>query len=96
MTTQSTDNDGLPPVEQDPKISPDFIQFKCMPPGEQLNRWSTNLTRGHDFPGAQVRLCHHASAHITLFQCNGGTASPTRLHFTGRRMMIILGDMQYD
>jgi dihydroxy-acid dehydratase len=38
----------------DPKSSPDYVQFKCLPPGGPLNRWSTTLTRGHDFPGAQV------------------------------------------
>ena len=40
----------------DPKSSSDYIQFKCTPPGGDLNRWSTVLTRGHDYPGAQVRL----------------------------------------
>ena len=39
----------------DPKSSSDYIQFKCTPPGGDLNRWSTVLTRGHDFPAAQVR-----------------------------------------
>ncbi|KAK3186035.1 hypothetical protein K4F52_005259 [Lecanicillium sp. MT-2017a] len=40
----------------DPKASDDFIQFKCLPPGGPLNRWSTTLTREHDFPGAQAML----------------------------------------
>lgn len=40
----------------DPKASADFIQFKCLPPGEKLNRWSQTLTREHDFPGAQAML----------------------------------------
>ena len=39
---------------EDPKSSSDYIQFKCTPPGGDLNRWSTVLTRGHDYPGAQV------------------------------------------
>lgn len=33
----------------------DYVQFKCLPPGGPLNRWSANLTREHDFPGAKVR-----------------------------------------
>lgn len=40
----------------DPKSSPDFIQFKCLPPGDALNRWSATVTREHDFPGAQAML----------------------------------------
>ncbi|GAB0132398.1 hypothetical protein EsDP_00000836 [Epichloe bromicola] len=40
----------------DAKSSPDYIQFKCLPPGGSLNRWSTVLTRDHDFPGAQAML----------------------------------------
>ncbi|CAH0015788.1 unnamed protein product [Clonostachys rhizophaga] len=51
----SSGND-LPPTEPDPKSSSDYIQFKCMPPGGPLNRWSTTLTRGHDYPGAQAML----------------------------------------
>lgn len=46
----------------DPKSSADYIQFKCLPPGGPLNRWSTTLTREHDFPGAQVCNCRtHAN-----------------------------------
>ncbi len=37
----------------EPKYN-DYIQWKCLPAGGPLNRWSQNLTRGHDFPGAQV------------------------------------------
>jgi dihydroxy-acid dehydratase len=33
----------------------DYIQFEHLPSGGPLNRWSQVLTRGHDFPGAQVR-----------------------------------------
>ncbi|KHO01226.1 dihydroxy-acid dehydratase [Metarhizium album ARSEF 1941] len=40
----------------DPKSSADYIQFNCLPPGGPLNRWSTTLTREHDFPGAQAML----------------------------------------
>ena len=40
----------------DPKASEDFIQFKCLPPGAALNRWSSTLTREHDFPGPQAML----------------------------------------
>lgn len=38
----------------DPKSDPQYIQFKCLPPGGALNRWSHMITREHDFPGAQV------------------------------------------
>lgn len=34
----------------------DYIQWKTLPPGGPLNRWSQALTRGHDFPGAQAML----------------------------------------
>ncbi|ORY63287.1 dihydroxy-acid/6-phosphogluconate dehydratase [Pseudomassariella vexata] len=40
----------------DPKSDPQYIQFKCLPLGGALNRWSHNITRGHDFPGAQAML----------------------------------------
>ncbi|KAI0127294.1 dehydratase [Xylariales sp. AK1849] len=40
----------------DPKSDPQYIQFKCLPPGRALNRWSHMLTREHDFPGAQAML----------------------------------------
>jgi dihydroxy-acid dehydratase len=52
----SQDELGGPAPSHDPKSSTDFIQFKALPPGGALNRWSTNLTRGHDFPGAQAML----------------------------------------
>lgn len=31
-----------------------YVQFKSLPPGGSLNRWSHAVTNGHDFPGAQV------------------------------------------
>ena len=34
--------------------SKDFIQFKALPPGGPLNRWSHAITNDHDYPGAQV------------------------------------------
>jgi hypothetical protein len=34
----------------------EYIQFECLPPGGPLNRWSHFMTKGHDFPGAQVRI----------------------------------------
>ncbi|KAH8898992.1 dihydroxy-acid dehydratase [Thozetella sp. PMI_491] len=34
----------------------DYIQWNVLPPGGPLNRWSQNLTREHDFPGAQAML----------------------------------------
>lgn len=37
------------------KDSHDYLQFKTLPPGGPLNRWSHTITREHDFPGAQVR-----------------------------------------
>ncbi|KAK6080791.1 dihydroxy-acid dehydratase [Seiridium cupressi] len=40
----------------DPKSDPQYIQFKCLPPGGALNRWSHMITREHDFPGAQAML----------------------------------------
>lgn len=51
-----SDNSGAAVPGPDPKSSEDFIQFKCLPPGGALNRWSAGLTRGHDFPGAQAML----------------------------------------
>jgi dihydroxy-acid dehydratase len=41
-------------VQHDPKQDPDYIPFPCLPPGGALNRWSTKITREHDYPGAQV------------------------------------------
>ncbi|KAG9250742.1 dihydroxy-acid/6-phosphogluconate dehydratase [Emericellopsis atlantica] len=52
----SSQDRQLPEAQHDPKSSPDYIQFKCMPPGAHLNRWSQNITRGHEFPGAQAML----------------------------------------
>ncbi|KAH7307962.1 dehydratase [Stachybotrys elegans] len=49
-----TSNDPVPEI--DPKGPADFLQYKCLPPGGNLNRWSTVVTRGHDFPGAQAML----------------------------------------
>ncbi|KAG5665832.1 hypothetical protein KAF25_009957 [Fusarium avenaceum] len=40
----------------DPKQSSDYIPFPCLPPGGPLNRWSTKITREHDYPGAQAML----------------------------------------
>ncbi|RYP08875.1 hypothetical protein DL765_008656 [Monosporascus sp. GIB2] len=40
----------------DPKSDPQYIQFRCLPPGGPLNRWSHMITRGHDYPGAQAML----------------------------------------
>ncbi|KAK3339750.1 dihydroxy-acid/6-phosphogluconate dehydratase [Lasiosphaeria hispida] len=34
----------------------DYVQWKALPAGGALNRWSQNMTRGHDFPGAQAML----------------------------------------
>ena len=31
-----------------------YVQFKSLPPGGPLNRWSHAVTNEHDFPGAQV------------------------------------------
>ncbi|XDG00517.1 hypothetical protein ABKA04_000132 [Annulohypoxylon sp. FPYF3050] len=47
---------GLSPCVQDPKSDPQYIQFKCLPPGGPLNRWSHAITREHDYPGAQGML----------------------------------------
>ncbi|KAI0455282.1 dihydroxy-acid dehydratase [Xylaria acuta] len=40
----------------DPKSDPQYIQFRCLPPGSQLNRWSHIITREHDFPASQAML----------------------------------------
>jgi dihydroxy-acid dehydratase len=49
----------------DPKASPDYLQFPCLPPGGPLNRWSRRITKDHDFPGAQVRrTCLNLDTHI--------------------------------
>ncbi|KAL1892819.1 hypothetical protein Cpir12675_004353 [Ceratocystis pirilliformis] len=34
----------------------EYAQFRCLPAGGPLNRWSHFLTRGHDKPGAQAML----------------------------------------
>lgn len=34
----------------------DYTHFDALAPGGALNRWSQNLTRGHDHPGAQAML----------------------------------------
>lgn len=44
-------------TRNEPKAG-EYIQWKTLPPGGPLNRWSHAITRGHDFPGAQVsQLC---------------------------------------
>ncbi|KAI8625625.1 dihydroxy-acid dehydratase [Xylariaceae sp. FL1651] len=40
----------------DPKSDPQYIQFRCLPPGGQLNRWSHIITREHDYPASQAML----------------------------------------
>jgi dihydroxy-acid dehydratase len=46
--------------------APTFINFPCLEHGtiregsQVLNRWSSTITKGHDFPGAQVRRIHSA------------------------------------
>ncbi|KAI1410633.1 dihydroxy-acid dehydratase [Hypoxylon sp. FL1857] len=47
---------GVSSLGEDPKSDPQYIQFKCLPPGGPLNRWSHAVTREHDFPGAQAML----------------------------------------
>ena len=38
-----------------------YVEFKTLPPGGPLNRWSHAITKDHDFPGAQVsRSATHA------------------------------------
>ncbi|TLD28357.1 hypothetical protein PspLS_03104 [Pyricularia sp. CBS 133598] len=34
----------------------DYLDFERRPPGGPLNRWSSKITKGHDFPGAQAML----------------------------------------
>ncbi|KAI0541849.1 dihydroxy-acid dehydratase [Xylaria digitata] len=40
----------------DDKSDPQYIQFRCLPPGGPLNRWSHIITREHDFPASQAML----------------------------------------
>ncbi|KAF2090376.1 dihydroxy-acid dehydratase-like protein [Saccharata proteae CBS 121410] len=49
--------------KQDEPEEPRLLDFPCLPPGSQtpdgkpaLNRYSSTITRGHDFPGAQAML----------------------------------------
>lgn len=58
-STKPTDNPSL----QDPK----YIEFPALPSDAKhadgtlaLNRHSTHITRGHDFPGAKVCLGYRA------------------------------------
>ncbi|KAK1831468.1 dihydroxy-acid and 6-phosphogluconate dehydratase [Podospora conica] len=50
-----TGTDAAAKDRNEPKYG-DYTQFKTLPPGGPLNRWSHALTRGHDFPGAQAML----------------------------------------
>ncbi|TLD05859.1 uncharacterized protein PgNI_08096 [Pyricularia grisea] len=34
----------------------DYLDFERRPPGGALNRWSSKITKDHDFPGAQAML----------------------------------------
>lgn len=68
MSDASAAETGISPNLQDPKADPQYIQFKCLPAGGPLNRWSHAITREHDYPGAQVRghpisrkACSHTS-----------------------------------
>lgn len=53
------DTDNL--KKQDRPEEPRFLNFPCMPDGTSrdgkplLNKYSSVLTKDHDFPGAQVR-----------------------------------------
>ncbi len=46
-------NDSSDSLRNEPRYQ-DYIQWKTLPPGGALNRWSQAVTREHDFPGAQV------------------------------------------
>ncbi|KAF9878063.1 dihydroxy-acid dehydratase [Colletotrichum karsti] len=55
----SAEQAGQVPSDHDDtayKDSHDYLQFKTLPPGGPLNRWSHTITREHDFPGAQAML----------------------------------------
>lgn len=41
--------------EENPERPDDYIRWKVLPKGDGLNRWSHNITNGHDFPGSRVR-----------------------------------------
>ncbi|KAM6525069.1 hypothetical protein FALCPG4_010630 [Fusarium falciforme] len=56
MADKQATTDVSPVPTHDPKQSSDYIPFPCLPPGGPLNRWSTKVTREHDYPGAQAML----------------------------------------
>ncbi|KAK0646831.1 hypothetical protein B0T16DRAFT_290286, partial [Cercophora newfieldiana] len=51
----STPQDAATTARNEPQYD-DYIQWKVLPAGGPLNRWSHAVTRGHDFPGAQVSI----------------------------------------
>lgn len=62
----------------------EYIQWKALPPGGPLNRWSHALTNDHDFPGAQVSevppstKCETSGCTDTARPCSTARASRTR------------------
>lgn len=59
----------------------EYIQWKALPPGGPLNRWSHAITNDHDFPGAQVSEDPRRSARSVLTAsrpCSTARASRTR------------------
>ncbi|KAJ8105664.1 hypothetical protein ONZ43_g7337 [Nemania bipapillata] len=53
--TAAEEDEGVGIV--DPKSDPQYLQFRCLPPGgDRLNRWSHIITREHDFPASQAML----------------------------------------
>ncbi|KAK2068062.1 hypothetical protein P8C59_002733 [Phyllachora maydis] len=42
--------------EENPERPDDYIRWKVLPKGDGLNRWSHNITNGHDFPGSRAML----------------------------------------
>jgi hypothetical protein len=60
--------------------APRYINFPSLEHGTlrdgspALNRWSSTLTKGHDFPGAQVRNAHSVLLSIADPSTNKGHA----------------------
>lgn len=59
----------------------EYIQWKALPPGGPLNRWSHAITNDHDFPGAQVSKSPSTKRKISTDRarpCSTARASRTR------------------
>ncbi len=74
LTTNGHDHSNGAEASRFPKPG-DYVHINALPPGGPLNRWSQNLTREHDHPGAQVRpsfffiYCFHRN--LIVIPCTG-------------------------